>query len=42
MILTHAIKWHGFDGANTANDPAFFDFTEGTGKKTAIRYNERK
>ena len=24
VILTHDVKWHGFDGSNTANDPTLF------------------
>ena len=29
MVLTHDIKWHGFDGENAANNPTIFDLTEG-------------
>ena len=36
-ILTCDVKWHVFDGSNAANNPTFFDFTWGTGKKTNIR-----
>ena len=30
VILTHDIKWHGFYGANTSNEPTIFEFTEDT------------
>ena len=31
VILTSPIERYGFDGANSANDPTLFDFTESTG-----------
>ena len=37
VFLTRDIKWNGFYGANVANNPILFNFTEGTGKKTNIR-----
>ena len=40
VILTRGIKWHGFDGSNTANDPTLFEFTEDTGWKTTMTENE--
>ena len=36
VVLTCDVKWHGFDGANAANDPTLFDCTEGTGQKTLL------
>ena len=39
VILTHDIKWHGFYGANTSNEPTLFDFTEDTWWKTIIKDN---
>ena len=37
VVSTRDVKWHKFDGANTANDPTLFDFIEFTGHKTTIR-----
>ena len=37
VILTNDVKWNGFYGANVANNPILFNFTEGTGKKKIIR-----
>ena len=42
VILTRGIKWHGFDGSNTANYPTLFVFIEGTAQKTKISDNSRR
>ena len=36
VILTRDIKWHGFDGANAANEPTLFYFTQVTGQKKTL------
>ena len=41
VILTSDVKWNGFYGANVANEPTLFDFTDGTEKKTTSRENKR-
>ena len=41
VVLTCDVEWHGFDGSNSANNPTFFEFIEGTVQKTTIRDNAR-